>query len=198
MYVNLIPFLPASFIWNSKAFLKVKASHSLWLIRKSISMIWFRRRPFKAFCPNCGFAFLVIGETVDHLFNIAHWLWDSDISYSYLLGCVPLRSVTRRMVISFRDFWWSFEMFVSVVYPSLVVIWTIWWKRHAGIFEDGWTSMDTLCDLVHIYAYVWTSTKYAFAVTSFEFPEETHPTWFLPLVCSVKLNFDCCSLVSPW
>ena len=135
---NPILFLPAKFLWSSKAPSKVKAL--TWLVvhgKVNTNDKLQLKRPYKSLCPQWCILCKGNGELIDHLFlhcPITIGLWHKLFNLAGL-AWVPPRSIGDMMVIVFKGMRNSLRGKTLWQIACLTLIWVVWQERNNRIFE---------------------------------------------------------------
>ncbi|RVX03454.1 hypothetical protein CK203_027962 [Vitis vinifera] len=162
---NPILFLPAKFLWSSKAPSKVKAL--AWLVahgKVNTNDKLQLRRPYKSLCPQWCILCKGSGGSIDHLFlhcPVTIGLWHKLFNLAGLVW-VPPRSVEDMMVITFKGLGNSLRGKTLWQIACLTLIWLVWQERNNMIFEDKGRTEDMLWDLIQFYYSLWASCTEAF------------------------------------
>ena len=134
------------------------------------------RRPFMALSPHRCILCLNNGQSIDHLF--LHCLLNMELWHKLFklaeLDWVSPKSINDIMTISFRGLGNSIRGKVLWHIACFTLIWIVWWKRNARIFENKWTS-ELIWDLIYFYSSFWDSTTFAFYGHNTQF----HSTWLV-------------------
>ncbi|WKA04126.1 hypothetical protein VitviT2T_022186 [Vitis vinifera] len=162
---NPLMFLPAKFLWSSKAPSKVKAL--AWLVahgKVNTNDKLQLRRPYKALCPQWCILCKGNGESIDHLFlhcPVTIGLWHRLFNLVGVIW-VPPRSLEDMLVISFKGLGNSLRGKTLWQIACLTLIWMVWQERNNKIFEDKGKTEEMVWDLIRFYSSLWASCTEAF------------------------------------
>ena len=152
---NPILFVPAKFLWSSKAPSKVKAL--AWLVvheKVNTNDKLQSRRPYKSLCPQWCILCKGTGESIDHIFlhcPITIGLWHKLFNLARL-AWVPPRSIVAMMVIAFKGLGNSLRGKTLWQIASLTLLWMAWQERNNRIFEDKGRTEEMLWDLILFFS----------------------------------------------
>ncbi|RVW67640.1 hypothetical protein CK203_063062 [Vitis vinifera] len=162
---NPILFLPAKFLWSSKAPSKVKAL--AWLVahgKVNTNDKLQLRRPYKSLCPQWCILCKGNGESINHLFlhcSVTIGLWHKLFNLAGLVW-VPPRSFEDMLVIAFKGLGNSLRGKTLWQIACLNLVWMVWQERNNRIFEDKGRMEEMLWDLILFYSSLWASCTVAF------------------------------------
>ncbi|KAJ9687316.1 hypothetical protein PVL29_015988 [Vitis rotundifolia] len=162
---NPILFLPAKFLWSSKAPSKVKAL--AWLVahgKVNTNDKLQLRRPYKSLCPQWCILCKGDGESIDHLFlhcPVTIGLWHKLFNLAGLVW-VPPRSFVDMLVIAFKGLGNSLRGKTLWQIACLTLVWMVWQERNKRIFEEKGRTEEILWDLILFYSSLWASCTTAF------------------------------------
>ncbi|KAJ9676364.1 hypothetical protein PVL29_025068 [Vitis rotundifolia] len=162
---NPILFLPAKFLWSSKAPSKVKAL--AWLVahgKVNTNDKLQLRRPYKSLCPQWCILCKGNGESIDHLFlhcPVTIGLWHKLFNLAGLVW-VPPRSFVDMLVIAFKGLGNSLRGKTLWQIACLTLVWMVWQERNKRIFEEKGRMEEILWDLILFYSSLWASCTIAF------------------------------------
>ena len=111
------------------------------------------RRPFKALSPNWCILCRGSSETIDHLFlhcPITLGLWHRIFSQAGIDWVQP-SSIRDMMVISFKCFGNSIRDRTLQRITCLSLLWIVWRERNTRIFEDTWSTPESMWDSLQFY-----------------------------------------------
>ncbi|RVX06659.1 hypothetical protein CK203_029469 [Vitis vinifera] len=163
---NPILFLPAKFLWSSKASSKVKAFS--WLVvhgKVNTNNKLQLRRPYKSLCPQWCILCKGNRESIDHLFlhcPVTIGLCHKSFNLAGLAWVSP-RSIVDMMVIAFKGLGNSLRGKTLWQIACLTLLSMVLQERNNRIFEDKGRTEEMLWDLILFYFSLWASCTAAFS-----------------------------------
>ncbi|RVW57133.1 hypothetical protein CK203_091671 [Vitis vinifera] len=169
---NPILFLPAKFLWSSKALSKT----------------------YKSLCPQWCILCKGNGESIDHLFlhcPVTIGLWHKLFNLAGL-AWVPPRSIEDMLVIAFKGLGNFLRGKTLWQIACLILLWMVWQERNNRIFEDKGRTEEMLEDLIMFFSFLWASCTATFRGVPLIFV-----LWEGPLILLLVSSLSLVSLLSP-
>ena len=153
-------FQPATFLWEAKAPLKVKAFAWLVAHRKvNTNDLLQVRQPFKSLNPQWCILCKGEGEATDHLF--LHCLYiiglRNKLFNSTGLVWVSPRRIEDIFAIAFKGFGSCTRGKTLWIIACLTLVWFVWQERDVRIFKDKERTEGDVWDLFHLFFSLWAS-----------------------------------------
>ena len=140
------------FLWNSKVPTKIRVF--AWLVtykKVNTNDMLQLRRPFKALSPGGAF-FVGVERQLIISSYIVRLLWDCGIEFFHRLRWNGFNLAV------FAICWWFRLSALGILLKArlfggsrLSLLWIVWRKRNARIFEDIWKTLEMMWDQLHFY-----------------------------------------------
>ena len=115
------------------------------------------KRPYKALSPDICKLCMKQRESTNHLFlhcSLSMGLWHRLFQLAKMDWVSP-RSISDMMSINYKGFGTSKRGIVLWQNACIALIWVVWRKRNARIFEDKTRNLENLWDFIHFLASLW-------------------------------------------